>query len=193
MLDSAREIQTAKQMNGNQKWPSYCETYEMNFHRRWKGDDGIYFGYRFWFHCLYEQNGLFFGSISHANGVFEIWFQWFLLFCMISCITVSCHCNTVKVVKAHTNEYRFLHTFGFHKNCSALRERERERETDNYVVMEKKSSGDARDRTWGLSHAKRMLYHRATSPSWNIGLLKNIIYIYLLSDTTSLLSKKAVK
>ena len=29
-------------MNGNQKWPSYCETYEMNFHRRWKGDDGIY-------------------------------------------------------------------------------------------------------------------------------------------------------
>ena len=48
-----------KQMNGNQKWPSYCETYEMNFHRRWKGDDGIYFGCRFWFHCLYEQNGLF--------------------------------------------------------------------------------------------------------------------------------------
>ena len=31
----------------------------MNFHRRWKGDDGIYFGYRFLFHCLYEQNGLF--------------------------------------------------------------------------------------------------------------------------------------
>ena len=56
------------------------------------------------------------------------------------------HCNTVKLVKAQTNEYRFLHTFGFHKNCSALREREREtdrqtqreRETDNYVVMEKK-------------------------------------------------------
>ena len=46
-------------MNANQKWPSYCETYEMNFHRRWKGDDGIYFGYRFWFHCLYEQNGHF--------------------------------------------------------------------------------------------------------------------------------------
>ena len=55
---------------------------------------------------------------------------------MIHCITVTCHCNTVKLVKAHTNEYRFLHTFGFHKNCSALRERERE--TDNYVVMEKK-------------------------------------------------------
>ena len=49
-------------MNGNQKWPSYCETYEMNFHRRWKGDNGIYFGYRFWFHYLYEQNDLFFGS-----------------------------------------------------------------------------------------------------------------------------------
>ena len=48
-----------KQMNGNQKWPSYCETYEMNVHRRCKGDDDIYFGYRFWFHCLYEQNGLF--------------------------------------------------------------------------------------------------------------------------------------
>ena len=47
LLDSAREIQTAKQMNGNQKRPSYCETYEMNFHRSWKGDDGIYFGYRF--------------------------------------------------------------------------------------------------------------------------------------------------
>ena len=51
----------------------------------------------------------------------------------IYCITVTCHCNTVKLVKAHKNEYRFLHTFGFHKNCSALRERE----TDNYVVMEK--------------------------------------------------------
>ena len=47
LLDSAREIQTAKQMNGNQKLPSYCETYEMNFHRLWKGDDGIYFAYRF--------------------------------------------------------------------------------------------------------------------------------------------------
>ena len=70
-------------MNGNQKWPSYCETYEMNFHRRWKGDDGIYFGYRFWFHCLYEQNGLFLEAFFHANGVFGIWFQWFLLFCMI--------------------------------------------------------------------------------------------------------------
>ena len=31
----------------------------MNFHRRSKGDDDIYFGYRFWFHCQYEQNGLF--------------------------------------------------------------------------------------------------------------------------------------
>ena len=46
------------------EWPSYCETYEMNFHRRWKGDDGIYFGYRFWFHCLYEQNGLFWKLFS---------------------------------------------------------------------------------------------------------------------------------
>ena len=81
---------------------------------------------------------------------------------MIYCITVACHCNTVKLVKAHTNKYRFLHTFGFHKNCFALRERERE--TDNYVVMEKKCngkklSGDAGDRTRGLSHAKRTLYH----------------------------------
>ena len=49
---------------------------------------------------------------------------------MIYCITVTCHCNTVKLVKVHTNEYRFLHTFGFHKNCSALRERERERERE---------------------------------------------------------------
>ena len=49
---------------------------------------------------------------------------------MIYCITVTCHCNTVKLVKAHTNEYRFLHTFGFHKNCSALRERERDRDRD---------------------------------------------------------------
>ena len=64
-------------MNGNQKWPSYCETYEMNFHRCWKGDDGIYFGYRFWFHCLYEQNGLFFfKSFFHAHGVF-----WIYVFC----------------------------------------------------------------------------------------------------------------
>ena len=46
---------------------------------------------------------------------------------MIYCITVTCHCNNVKLVKAHTNEYWFLHTFDFHKNCSALRERERER------------------------------------------------------------------
>ena len=98
LLDAAREIQTAKQMNGNQKWPSYCETYEMNFHRRWKGDDGIYFGYRFWFHCPYEQNGLFFGSFFHANGVFGIWFQWFLLFCMIYCITVKKPIDTSKSV-----------------------------------------------------------------------------------------------
>ena len=33
----------------------------------------------------------------------------------------------------------------------------------------------------------------ATSLSWKIGLLKNIIYIYLLSHTTSLLIKEAVK
>ena len=76
---------------------------------------------------------------------------------MIYCITVTCHCNTVKLVKAHTNEYRFLHTFGFHKNYSALRERERE--TDNYVVKENKLNGDAGDQTRGLSHAKRTLYH----------------------------------
>ena len=36
----------------------------------------------------------------------------------------------------------------------------------------------------GLSHAKRTLYHWATSPSWKIGLLK---HIYLLSHTTLLL------
>ena len=62
---------------------------------------------------------------------------------MIYCITVTCYCSTVELVKAHTNEYRFLHTFGFHKNCSALRERERERERerDNYVVMERKCNG----------------------------------------------------
>ena len=176
LLDSAREIQTAKQMNGNQKWPSYCETYEMNFHRCWKGDDSIYFGDRFWFHCLWAK-WPFFGNFFHANGVFGIRFQWFLLFCMTYCIAVTCHCNTVKLVKAHTNEYWFLHSFGFHKNCSALRkgERERERETDNYVVMEEKCN------------AKWTLYHWATSPSWKIGFLKNIIYIYLLSQTTSLL------
>ena len=74
----------------------------------------------------------FFWSFFHANGFFGIWFQWFLLFCMIYCITVTCHCNAVKQVKAHTNKYRFLHTFGFHKKCSALRERERERERQLY-------------------------------------------------------------
>ena len=58
-ISLAESNKLPKQMNGNQKWPSYCETYEMNFHRRWKGDDGIYFGCRFWFHCLYAQNGLF--------------------------------------------------------------------------------------------------------------------------------------
>ena len=60
-----------KQINGNQKWPSYCETYEMNFHRRWKGDDGIYFGYRFWFHCLYEQNGLFWEALFTPMAFLE--------------------------------------------------------------------------------------------------------------------------
>ena len=98
LLDSAREIQTAKQMNGNQKWPSYCETYEINYHRRWKGDDGIYFGYRFWFHCLYEQNRLFLKLFFHDNGIFGIWFQWFLLFCMIYCITVKKPIDTSKSV-----------------------------------------------------------------------------------------------
>ena len=58
-ISLAESNKLPKQMNGNQKWPSYCETYEMNFHRGWKGDDDIYFGYRFWFHCLFEQNGLF--------------------------------------------------------------------------------------------------------------------------------------
>ena len=72
-ISQAESNKLPKQMNGNQKWPSYCETYEMNFHRRWKGDDGIYFGYRFWFHCLYEQSGLFW-KLFHANGVFGIWF-----------------------------------------------------------------------------------------------------------------------
>ena len=61
---------------------------------------------------------------------------------MIYCITVTCHCNTVKLVKAHTNEYRFLHTFGFHKNCSALRERERERERNRQLYCNgKKCNG----------------------------------------------------
>ena len=119
MFHSSWVIQTAKQMNGNQNWPSYCETYEMNFHRRWKGDDGIYFGYRFWFHCLYEQNGLFsfsfffffFGSVFHANGVFGIWFQWFLLFCMIYCITVKKPIDTSKKKKVeHSSIQCYLGT-----------------------------------------------------------------------------------
>ena len=46
-------------MNGNEKWPSYCETYETNFHRRWKGDDGIYFGYRFWFIAYMSKMAFF--------------------------------------------------------------------------------------------------------------------------------------
>ena len=82
-ISLAESNKLPKQMNDNQKWPSYCETYEMNFHRRWKGDDGIYFGYRFWFHCLYEQNGLF-GSFFHANGVFGIWF--FLVHTDLNCV-----------------------------------------------------------------------------------------------------------
>ena len=36
------------------------------------------------------------GSFFHANGVFGIWFQLFLLFCMIYCITVTCHTNAAK-------------------------------------------------------------------------------------------------
>ena len=44
-----------------------------------------------------SKMAFFFGSFFHANGVFGMWFQWFLLFCMIYCITVTCHCNTVKL------------------------------------------------------------------------------------------------
>ena len=86
------EIQTAKQMNGNQKLPSYCETYEMNFHRRWKGDDDIYFGYRFilavdFDFIAYMSKMAFFGeAFFNPLAFFGIWFQWFLLFCMIYCI-----------------------------------------------------------------------------------------------------------
>ena len=48
----------------------------------------------------------------------------------------------------------------------------------------KKIKWRCRGSNQSLSHAKRTLYHWATSPSWKIGLLK---HIYLLSHTTSLL------
>ena len=98
-ISLAESNKLPKQMNGNQKWPSNCETYEMNFHRRWKGDDGIYFGYRFWFHCLYEQNGLFFGSFFHANGVFGI-LSFFMKFLNHACLpwkTRVLHAQTIHI------------------------------------------------------------------------------------------------
>ena len=87
-------IQTAKQMNGNQKWPSYCETYEMNFHRRWKGDDGIYFGYRFWFHCLYEQNGLFWKLFSRQ---WRFWNMISMIFVVLYDILHYCNLRNRKL------------------------------------------------------------------------------------------------
>ena len=59
LLDSAREIQTAKQMNGNQKWPSYSETYEMNFHRRWKGDVAFILATDFYFIAYISKMAFF--------------------------------------------------------------------------------------------------------------------------------------
>ena len=117
---------------------------------------------------------------------------------MIYCITVTCHCNTVKLVKAHTNEHLFLHTFGFQKNCSALRDRdrdrdrERERETDNYVVMGNKCNGKKiKWRCLGSNPGSFTCKANAVPLSY-IAILedrafKNIIYIYLLSHTTPLL------
>ena len=98
LLDSAREIQTAKQMNGNQKWPSYCETYEMNFTDVGKVMMAFILATDFDFIAYMSKMAFsfFFWSFFHANGVFGIWFQWFLMFCMIYCITVTCHTNAAK-------------------------------------------------------------------------------------------------
>ena len=108
---------------------------------------------------------------------------------MIYCITVTCHCNTVKLVKAHTNEISVFTHFWLPQKLLCFetdrerererererreRQRERERETETETETErnrqlccngkkcngKKLSGDAGDRTRGLSHAKRTLYH----------------------------------
>ena len=47
----------------------------------------------------YMSKMAFFGSFIHANGVFGIWFQWFLLFCMTYCITVKKPIDTSKKKK----------------------------------------------------------------------------------------------
>ena len=101
LLDSAREIQTLKQMNGNQKWPSYCETYEMNFHRRWKGDGGIYFGYRFWFHRLYEQNGLFLEAFSRQ------WRFWNMISMIFVVLYDILHYCNLPYERSETESLRF--------------------------------------------------------------------------------------
>ena len=98
--------------------------------------------------------------------------------------------NTVKLVKGHTNEYRFLHTFGFHKNCSALRERERE--TDNYVVMEKKCNGKKIKWRCRGSNPGPFTCKANAVPLSYIAILEDRAFIvlkniYLLSHTTSLL------
>ena len=88
LLDSAREIQPAKQMNGNQKWPSYCETYKMNFHRLWKGDDGIYFGYRFWFHCPMSKTAF---SWKLFSGQWRFWNMISMIFVVLYDILHYCN------------------------------------------------------------------------------------------------------
>ena len=151
---------------------------------------------RWWWHLFWLQILIslpiwakwpFFGSFFHANGVFRIWFQWFLLFCTIYCITVTCHCNTVKLVKAHTNEYWFLHTFGFHKNCSALRERERNRQL---CCNGKKCNGKKIKWRWWGSNSGPFTCKANAVPLSYIAILEDRAfkkYINLLSHTTSLL------